>query len=125
MIRFIKFFIYSILILAVILFCSVIFLSNVGLETKKFNPLIISQVKKYNENLNLNIKKVKIYLSIESLTNPKIRISTKDPTLISGQSKIELKSIDTRIDILSYFNVDHLFIIIFSFNTSLSTKSFM
>ena len=103
MIRFIKFFIYSILILAVILFFSVIFLSNFGLVTKKFNPLIISQVKKYNENLNLNIKKVKIYLSIKSLTNPKIRISTKDPTLISGQSKIELKSIDTRIDILSYF----------------------
>ena len=103
MIRFIKFFIYSILILAVILFFSVIFLSNVGLETKKFNPLIISQAKQYNENLNLNIKKVKIYLSIKSLTNPKIRISTKDPTLTSGQSKIELKSIDTRIDILSYF----------------------
>jgi len=101
--RFVKFFVYSIVILFVISAFLAFFLSKVGLETKRFNPLIITQVKKYNENLNLNIKKVKIYLSIESLTNPKIRISTKNPTLISGKNKIELKSIDTRIDIISYF----------------------
>ena len=80
-----------------------IFLSKVGLETKRFNPLIIEQVKKYNEDLNLDIKKVKIYLSIGNLTNPKLKISTKDPTLILNKNKIKLKSIDTRIDILSYF----------------------
>ena len=108
MIRFIKFFIYSILILFAIIILSVIFLSNIGLETKKFNPLIIAQVKKYNEEFDLNIQKVKIYLSIESLTNPKIRISTKDSTLVSGKNKIELKSMDTRIDILSYFKDDFI-----------------
>ena len=65
-----------------------------------FNPLIIGQVKKYNEDFILDIKKVKIYISIDSLTNPKVRISTKDSTLVLGKNKIELKSIDTRIDIL-------------------------
>lgn len=103
MLRFIKFFIYSILILFVIWSFLAIFLSKVGLETKRFNPLIIEQVKKYNEDLNLEIKKVKIYLSIGNLTNPKLKISTKDPTLILNKNKIKLKSIDTRIDILSYF----------------------
>ena len=103
MLRFIKFFIYSILILFVIWAFLAIFLSKFGLETKRFNPLIIEQVKKYNEDLNLDIKKVKIYLSIGNLTNPKIKISTKDPTLILNKNKIKLKSIDTRIDILSYF----------------------
>ena len=103
MLRFIKFFIYSILILFVIWAFLAIFLSKVGLETKRFNPLIIEQVKKYNEDLNLDIKKVKIYLSIGNLTNPKLKISTKDPTLILNKNKIKLKSIDTRIDILSYF----------------------
>ena len=101
--RFIKFFIYSILILFVIWAFLAIFLSKVGLETKRFNPLIIEQVKKYNEDLNLDIKKVKIYLSIGNLTNPKLIISTKDPTLVLDKNKIELKTIDTRIDILSYF----------------------
>ena len=101
--RFIKFFIYSILFLFVIWAFFAIFLSKIGLETKKFNPLIIEQVKKYNEDLNLDINKVKIYLSISNLTNPKIKISTKDPILVLDKNKIELKSIDTRIDILSYF----------------------
>ena len=103
MLRFIKFFIYSILILFVICAFLAIFLSKVGLETKRFNHLIIEQVKKYNEDLNLDIKKVKIYLSIGNLTNPKLKISTKEPTLILDKNKIKLKSIDTRIDILSYF----------------------
>ena len=78
-----------------------IFLSQVGLETKRFNPLIIEQVKKYNEDLNIDIKKVKIYLNISKLTNPKIKVRSKDPTLILGNNKIELESIKTEIDILS------------------------
>ena len=81
----------------------VIILSQVGLETKRFNPLIIEQVKKYNEDLNIDIKKVKIYLNISKLTNPKIKVRSKDPTLILGNNKIELESIKTEIDILSYF----------------------
>ena len=97
--KFIKFLSYLIAILFLICFLLAIFLSQVGLETKRFNPLIIKQVKKYNEDLNLDIKKVKIYLSIGNLTNPKIKISTKDPTLILGKNKIKLKSIDTKINI--------------------------
>ena len=101
--KFIKSLSYLSAILFLICVLLVIFLSQVGLETKRFNPLIIKQVKKYNEDLNLDIKKVKIYLSIDSLTNPKIKISTKDPTLFLGKNKIKLKSIDTKINILSYF----------------------
>ena len=85
--RFIKFFIYSILILFVIWAFLAIFLSKVGLETKRFNPLIIEQVKKYNEDLNLDIKKVKIYLNISELTNPKIVVRSKNPTIILGKKK--------------------------------------
>ena len=55
-----------------------IILSQVGLETKRFNPLIIEQVKKYNEDFDLDIKKVKIYLNISKLTNPKIIAACDD-----------------------------------------------
>ena len=103
MTKFIKFFIYLILILFVILTFLTIFLSKIGFETKRFNSLIVEQVKKYDENLDLDIKKVKIYISIDSLTNPKIRISSKNPILILGKNEIKLKTIDTRVDILSYF----------------------
>ena len=103
MFRFIKFFIYLFLILFVIWALLVIILSQVGLETKRFNSLIIEQVKKYNEDFDLDIKKVKIYLNISELTNPKIKVRSNEPTLILGKNKIELESIKTEIDILSYF----------------------
>ena len=87
MTKFIKFFLYSIVILFVTWVFLAIFLSQIGLETKRFNFLIIEQVKKYNENLNLNIKKVKIYLNISELTNPKIVVRLKDPTIVLGKKK--------------------------------------
>jgi len=103
MTKFIKFFIYSLIILIIIWFFLATFLSQVGLETTRFNHLINQQVKKYNDSLNLDIKKVKIYLNISSLTNPKIEVKSKNPTLTLGKNKIKLDSIKTEINILSYF----------------------
>ena len=60
--KIIKSLFYSILILFVIWGFLAIFLYNFGFETKRFNSLIIEQVKKYNKDLNLDIKKVKIIL---------------------------------------------------------------
>ena len=113
--KFIKFLLYSIVILFVIWVFLAIFLSQVGLETKRFNSIIINQVKKYNDNLNLDIKTVKIYLNISSLTNPKIKVKFKKPTLILGKNQIELELIRTEINILSYFRnnfvIDEFFIL--------------
>ena len=105
MAKIIKFFIYSILIIFFTWVFLALVLASFGIETKRFNPLIIKQVKKYNDDLNLDIKKVKVYLHIGAgnLTNPKLRISSKNPILIVGNNKIELKVVETSIDILSYF----------------------
>ena len=103
MAKFIKILFYTFATIFLIWVLLAIILSQVGLETKRFNPLIIEQVKKYNEDLNIDIKKVKIYLNISKLTNPKIKVRSKDPTLILGNNKIGLESIKTEIDILSYF----------------------
>ena len=115
MAKFIKFLLYSIVILFVIWVFLAIFLSHIGLETKRFNSIIINQVKKYNDNLNLDIKTVKIYLNISSLTNPKIKVKFEDPTLILGKNKIGLESVSTEINILSYFRnnfvIDEFFIL--------------
>ena len=82
-----------------------IMLASIGLETKRFNHIITEQVKKYNNDLNLDIKKVKVYLhiGIANLKNPKLRISSKNPTLILDKNKIEFKILETEIDIFSYF----------------------
>ena len=103
MARVIKILFYTFVSIFAIWALLVIILSQVGLETKRFNSLIIEQVKKYNEDFDLDIKKVKIYLNISELTNPKIKVRSNEPTLILGKHKIELKSIKTEIDILSYF----------------------
>ena len=103
MAKFIKFFTYSFVIFFVVWAFLAFVLTQFGLETKRFNPLIVEQVKKYNEDLNLEIKKVKVYLSIGNLTNPKLRISTKDIALTLDNNKMALKSVDAKIDILSYF----------------------
>ncbi len=49
--KIIKFLFYSILILLVIWLLLGAFLYNFGFETKRFNSLIIEQVKKYNEDI--------------------------------------------------------------------------
>ena len=103
MVRVIKILSYTVAIIFIIWALFAIILSQVGVETKRFNPLIIEQVKKYNEDFDLDIKKVKIYLNISKLTNPKITVKSNEPTLILGKNKIELESIKTEIDILSYF----------------------
>ena len=103
MARFIKFIIYSALTLFTIFAFCIIFLSQVGFETKKFNSLIIEEVKNYNEDVNLEIEKVKIYLSLENLSNPKLRIKTTNPSLSIDKIEIELNFIETKIDIFSYF----------------------
>ncbi len=93
MTKILKYLFISIIIIFIFLFFFIFFLSQFGLETKRFNPIISEQVKKYNENLNLDIKKVKVYLSISNLNNPKLRISTKDPTLILEKKKYFLNQL--------------------------------
>ena len=105
MVRFIKILFYTFALIIVICAFLAIMLTSIGLETKRFNSTIIEQVKKYNDDLDLDIKKIKVYLDIEiaNLTNPKLKISSKDSTLILDKYKIELNLVETEIDILSYF----------------------
>tara|TARA_Y100000590_G_scaffold437546_1_gene559314 strand:+ start:629 stop:2833 length:2205 start_codon:yes stop_codon:yes gene_type:complete len=86
-----------------IIFFLIIYLSKYGLETNKFNSLIGEQLKKYDKNLELNIKKVKLYLIVEDLLKPKIKIKTDNSILKSGDNEIKIAQITTSINPLSYF----------------------
>ena len=46
-------------------------LASIGLETKNLILLIIEHVKKHNEDLNLDIKKVKVYLNLSKFNKSK------------------------------------------------------
>ena len=98
-----------------IIFIAIIYLSKFGLETKKANSLIKEQVKKYNKDLELDIKKVKIYLRIEDLFNPEVKIMADNPIIKSGDNQIKIAWISTYINLFSYFQksftIDNLLIV--------------
>ena len=97
-----KLLVFTISILFIII-ASIIYLSKFGIETNKANSLIKEQVKKYDKDLELDIKKVKIYLRIEDLFNPEIQIKTDDPIIKSGDNQIKIAWISTYINLFSYF----------------------
>ena len=98
-----KKFLIFIISLVFVIFITIIYLSKFGIETNKANSLIKEQVKKYDKDLELDIKKVKIYLRIEDLFNPEIQIKTDDPIIKSGDNKIKIARISTYINLFSYF----------------------
>ena len=98
-----KKFLIFIISLVFVIFITIIYLSKFGIETNKANSLIKEQVKKYDKDLELDIKKVKIYLRIEDLFNPEIQIKTDDPIIKSGDNKIKIAWISTYINLFSYF----------------------
>ena len=72
-----------------------------GFTTSKFNTIIKNQVKKQNNELDINLKKVKLHLDLKNFS---IKIKTKNPKLILNKSKdIEINEISSNISISSYF----------------------
>ena len=59
----IKFFIITILILSFF----VVFLNFYGIETKRFNNLVESEIKNFNSNINVSLNKIKIKFDLRSL----------------------------------------------------------
>ena len=102
-----KKFLYSFLVITVFLLTSgVTYLSIFGIETTKFNNLIVKEIKKKDPRIELELQKIKIKLDLKkiqlylSTSNPKITYENiKIPvTKISIYSKIG-KILNTKIEI--------------------------
>ncbi|MBO6487045.1 MAG: hypothetical protein HVK31_00175 [Pelagibacteraceae bacterium] len=90
------FLIFSVLFISLIIV--LFYLSYFGYETKKFNNIIISQIKKNDQNLDLNFEKISILLDIK-----KISIFTKfvNPQVSYLKKSIPLNTLRADIDLLS------------------------
>ena len=88
----------SIISLILIVFSSIIYLSTIGIETKKFNNLIASKLDEVDPNFNLKINKVSVKLIPLSFA---INLQTLGTNLIYKDEKIQLESIRSKISILS------------------------
>ena len=103
------------LLLTVIVFSFLIYISTVGIKTDKLNNQITNQIKAFDKNLDLELRKVSIIFAPLKL---KINLKTIGTNLIFKEKKIQLESIKSTISIKSLFNNQ------FSLtNLKISTKS--
>ena len=58
---------------------AVIYLSIIGIETLKFNNLIIKEIKKKEPKIELRLEKIKIKFDIKKI---QLFVSTKNPQII-------------------------------------------
>ena len=88
----------SIISLLLIALVSIVYLSTVGIETKKFNHLIAAKVSDIDPNFNLKINKVSVKLIPLSFA---IKLKTLGTNLIYNNEAIKLESIKSQISIKS------------------------
>ena len=88
-------------ILIAIILSFLVFISTIGIKTDKLNTQIINQIKVFDENLNLELKKVNIIFDPIKL---KINLKTVGTNLIYKEKKIQLANIQSTISIKSFLN---------------------
>ncbi len=98
-----------------ILLVTVLYLSTIGIKTKKFNSQIISQIKKYDPNLNLKINHVSAKLNLFKFN---IDAKTVGTDVIYRNKVIKIENIKSKISIKSY--IENQFALS---EISISTKS--
>ena len=86
-----KKFIYSIfLIFIFLLVLGIFYLSSIGLETSRFNNLIIKEIRDKDPNIQLELKKIKIKLDLKKI---ELYISTNNPKIIFQNTNIPITNI--------------------------------
>ena len=82
---------FSFLITLLLISLLFIYLSIVGLETSKFNNVIISEIKKKNPSIKVSLDKIKIKFDLDKI---QIYISTINPKIIYQDIKIPITEIN-------------------------------
>ena len=77
---------------------SIFYLSIFGIETDKFNSQITNKIKIFNNEINVELKKIKIVLDPFKL---KLNIKTAGSKFINQNQIIEIESIQTQISLKS------------------------
>ena len=91
---FLSIFLFIILLLALIIAT----LSTIGFETDKFNNIIIPKIQQTNQNVDLDIKKIKFKLDIQELG---LYLETIKPTIGYKKVDIPIKDIKVYVDFTS------------------------
>ena len=103
------------LTLLILIFFGIIYLSIFGIETKKFNNQITNKIKNFDQNLDIQLKTIKIIFDPFKFG---INAKTIGPRLINKNKTIEIESLKTKISLKAL--IDKQFSIE---NLEISTKS--
>ena len=95
--KLIKFLLFLIIITIII----IAYLSFFGINTKKFNDKIKTEVLNINKKVNLELKSVKFLLNLKNLS---INVKTFSPLLVINDNKLEFERIKTNISLKSFLN---------------------
>ena len=97
----IKNFLKILTLILILLFLFLGYFAYFGITTSKFNTIVKDQIKNQNNDLDIELKKIKIHLNLKNIS---IQIKTKNPKIIlSNSDNIELNEISSNISISSYF----------------------
>jgi len=111
--------IYSLFLITIPLFISfIIYLTTIGVESSKFNNIIISEIKKKDPNIQLSLDQIKIKLDLKKI---QIYITTLKPQIIYQGVTIPITEINLYFKITSILKskneINRAIILLQDFNT--------
>ncbi len=96
-----KIFYRSLILIFLVIFGFVLYLSTIGVKTDRFNNQISAGVKKINNELELELNEIGIFLDLFKL---KLSLKTLGANLKNKDKTIKFESIDSNIDIKKIIN---------------------
>ena len=100
-----KIIIRSILAITLIILISIIYLSNFGIKTNKFNSIIQSKIIEIDPRIKTEIKEVNLILDLK---NKQINTKTEDLKIYINNKSIQLSKINLNIDLLSIYKKKYI-----------------
>ena len=87
-----------ILLIFFVLGFSIIILSTIGIETKKFNNFVSNKINQTNNNINLQLNKIKFKINIKEIS---LFLEIIDPKINYKTAAVPAKNIKVYIDFIS------------------------
>ena len=81
-----------------LIFITLTYLSIFGIETDKFNSQITEKIRKFDKNLEVELKEIKLILDPFQF---KLQAKTIGTNLINQSKKIEIENIKTQLSLKS------------------------
>ena len=82
-----------------------IYLSYFGISTDKFDSLIKNKANEFNQHIQLEFQKTKIYLNPKELN---LAVKLQNPKVLIKRNEIDLSKLDLFLSIKSFFSSDFL-----------------